>query len=764
MRRSPVLTVILALAALCVTHAQALRADDAVLTDQTAPQLAQKGEFDELLKRVSSEAGPDSPRYVALLTKDLERYLDHHAQQTAKRRESYDKALADLDKHLAEERIDDALLDAIEAYGLADDAKAFLASDRVNQLVDQSKAAAEKAEKDGQWLDVLNLYRKLNYLFEVDARFLTHVKDAERHVRVLRLYAPKALEAMLKDRARARLANLEKDKAEQAHADKPGGDPAPDKDKAQAGDDPNQPIERKDPVDLIDLGDETWKQRLEGVEVEMLKEGLLTAGSRHVDNRGYKPLMVGMIDALGVLIDTPQIVESFPTMADAGKVLVLRGVLRTERTRLDAMGNAPDKTDAMDLVERLLDADKQTLQFPTSVMAYEMMDGALSELDDFTAMIWPQELEQFSRSFSGTFYGVGIQISKRDGQLIVVSPLADTPAFRAGIKAGDVIATVDGVDTSSWSLDKAVRMITGPEGTPVTLGIDRVGEKNTLEFKLKRAEIPIESIRGWQHRNDNSWDYYVDPDFGIGYVRLSQFIPQSASDLDAALEQMRKQRPLNALVLDLRFNPGGLLTSAIEVSNRFVASGPIVSTVDMDGKRTSEARARPDRVQPHIPVVVLINQGSASASEIVSGALQDHHAAIIVGENSFGKGSVQDLFRIDDAKAYLKLTTQYYMLPGGRIIHRRPGSKTWGIQPDLEVKMTTQQVADSIEVRQSLDILRRDGEELPEGKEQPKITDIIEKGLDPQLEAALLVLKTQIAADQIALAAGKPQQEPAAVP
>jgi carboxyl-terminal processing protease len=430
----------------------------------------------------------------------------------------------------------------------------------------------------------------------------------------------------------------------------------------------------------------------------------------------------------------------------------------------EQMGPSMGTFDAITFADRIRAANSKTVDLPTPVIVYELTEGAIETLDDFSAVIWPREKEAFARNFQGEFYGVGIQISSKYNpaldreQLVVVSPLEDTPAYRAGLRAGDVIAAVDGRDTAGWSLDQAVREITGPKDTVVTLGILRTGEKQTQDFKLTRAKIPIESVRGWQHKAapGSGWDYYVDPDQKIGYVRLSQFIPQTADDLDAAINQMEHEGGVNGLIIDLRFNPGGLLNSAVEVCDRFIRSGKIVDTVGPSESRTQAFYARPEHTHYPFPIVLLVNQGSASASEIVSGALQDYRAgqALIVGTRSFGKGSVQDVFPIAGNKAYLKLTTQYYRLPKGRIIHRQPEARTWGIEPDLKVPMTTQQVADELELRQKADVLKAAGEADDPNNPRPTAKQILDKAMDPQLSAALLVLETRLVAQQVSVAQG----------
>jgi carboxyl-terminal processing protease len=346
-------------------------------------------------------------------------------------------------------------------------------------------------------------------------------------------------------------------------------------------------------------------------------------------------------------------------------------------------------------------------------------------------------------------HGVTLTVKRPQGRLTVKSPLRGTPAYLGGVLAEDVIATVDGDPTDDWTLDQAVRNITGPPGTAVTLGIERRGEPDLIDKTIKRAEIEIESIKGWRLKGDDTWDFFVDRGRRIGYIRLSQFIPQSSDDMNRAINQMDDGEGLEGLILDLRFNPGGLLNKAVDVTNAFVKTGLIVSTVDADGKVTDPRRASPDRTHRDFPMVVLINQGSASASEIVSGALQDHGRATVVGTRSFGKGSVQDLYPIDRGHALLKLTTHHYRLPLNRIIHREPDSTRWGIEPNLIVEMSDDQVREALKRRQNLDVLRR-RDEADAGGEDPQ--NILDEGLDPQLEVALLLLKAKAVARNLMFA------------
>lgn len=682
------------------------------------PRLAEDGQFERVLNRLKKDPlGQEDPRALSLI-KDLERFQRHAADQSDQREEAYHVALEGMSKLKEDGDLEEALLRAVEAQGLSDDPSVMVNNPQVQQLSRRADAAARAAAKVGDWVETLNLYRLLDLLHEESYRYRDKMRDAARHVRVLRLYAPVQLQKLYEQRSQRR--------------------------------DTEVPFTFK-------AGSETWEDRLQGVKLSMLRQTLAQISRRHVNDVGYAQLLDSSMDAMTVLAETIGLEQIFPALKDPHRRAKFSEGIASLHHELTQLDKPMSFFDAAMIFERVIELNKRTLKLPEPVLVYEMTEGAVDALDEFSAVIWPSERKHFSRNTQGKFTGVGISISIRDDQLVVVSPLEDTPAHQAGLRAGDVILTVDGEDCSAWTLDQAVRKITGPEGTVVKLGIQRIGSPELLEYPIQRAEIVIKSVRGWTRSPSGGWDFYIDPDHRIGYVRLSQFIPQTARDLDHAINQMEAEHGLDALILDLRFNPGGLLSSAVEVADRFVNRGPIVSTVGPDDQRTNTHYARPDHTHRPFPVVVLINEGSASASEIIAGCLQDYHRAFIVGARSFGKGSVQDLFPLDHGEAYLKLTTQHYQLPKGRIIHRHPDDKQWGIEPDLTVRMTTQQVADAIEFRQKVDVLRDETEqepiEDPVDAENPIRADhIITESLDPQLETALLILKTRLVSQQIALA------------
>ncbi len=292
----------------------------------------------------------------------------------------------------------------------------------------------------------------------------------------------------------------------------------------------------------------------------------------------------------------------------------------------------------------------------------ELTDAALNGirniLDPHTTVFSPKDYEGLKVSMEGKFGGVGITISLRDNVLTVISPLSGTPAFRLGIRAGDRIRKIDGKDTKGLTLDDAVSKLRGKIGTDVTVSIEREGVPDLMDFTITRAEIVVHAV-----------PYYGMVTKDIGYIKLATFSDKTESDVENALKALQKQG-MKKIILDMRYNPGGLLNQAIEISELFLKQGNvIVSTRGRTQKTESHAR-RDGIVKPDVPMVVLVNQGSASAAEIVSGALQDWDRALIVGKTSFGKGSVQTIFPLDNQGNALKLTTAFYYLPFGRCINK----------------------------------------------------------------------------------------------
>ncbi len=311
--------------------------------------------------------------------------------------------------------------------------------------------------------------------------------------------------------------------------------------------------------------------------------------------------------------------------------------------------------------------DKYVEEVKVSDLIYNALSGMLSGLDPHSAFMRPDEMRELTIDTTGRFGGLGIEISARDNYIFVVSPIDDTPAAAAGIQPGDYIVKINGKSTRGMSLMNAVDQLRGVEGTKVKLSIFRQGWNEPREMELTRAVIVVKTVK------------FKTLESGYGYIKISQFNAGTADALLAALKELKKAPGgLRGLVLDLRNDPGGLLDQSVQVADAFVDDGVIVSTRGRGPRQSFSIPAQPGGQGLGFPMVVLINAGSASASEIVAGCLQDHHRAVVVGERSFGKGSVQTIIPLADGSG-LRLTTAKYYTPNGRDIQAH------GIDPDFVV-------------------------------------------------------------------------------
>lgn len=293
------------------------------------------------------------------------------------------------------------------------------------------------------------------------------------------------------------------------------------------------------------------------------------------------------------------------------------------------------------------------------------MQGMLEALDPHSAYLEPQVYKALRSETGGRFSGVGIEITLKQGWITVVSPIDDSPAARAGIKPGDRIVKINGKSTKQMNIGDAVKEMRGSQGSKVVLTIMRVGSRTPMDVALRRERIQVLSVRG----------ELLAP--GYPYIRLTGFQEQTYEDLLAALREYSKQGAIRGLILDLRNNPGGLLEQAVSVSDLFIRDGVILTTVSR-GKEVDRREAHGSGTEPEYPIVILVNGGSASAAEIVAGALQDHKRALVIGSQTFGKGSVQTVIEMDDGSA-LKLTIARYYTPSKRSI------QAFGIPPDVIV-------------------------------------------------------------------------------
>ena len=303
------------------------------------------------------------------------------------------------------------------------------------------------------------------------------------------------------------------------------------------------------------------------------------------------------------------------------------------------------------------------------VLLENAIRGMVSGLDPHSSYLDSDEFKDLQVGTKGEFGGLGIEVGMEDGFVKVISPIDDTPAQRAGILTGDLIVRLDETPVKGLTLNDAVKLMRGKPGTKITLTIVREGEEKPLKFEVVRAVIKVASVKSRLLEG------------AFGYVRISQFQSHTTDDLMKAIKKLKSEAKsdLKGLVLDLRNNPGGVLNTAVSVSDAFLTSGLIVYTKGRDEDSQLQFEAAPDDVLNGAPIVVLVNEGSASASEIVAGALQDHHRAVIMGRQTFGKGSVQTIIPIDQ-NAAVKLTTARYYTPSGRSIQAE------GIKPDIELE------------------------------------------------------------------------------
>ena len=349
-------------------------------------------------------------------------------------------------------------------------------------------------------------------------------------------------------------------------------------------------------------------------------------------------------------------------------------------------------------------------------LVYGAMRGMLQSLDPHSQFMEPKAYEEMKDETAAKYGGLGIVIGVRENALTIMTPLEDTPAYRAGLLAGDRIVEIDGAKTDGITMKDAVEKLRGEQGTKVVLKIARPEEKETRSFELVRDVIKISTVKGTQMLDGK-----------IGYTRVTQFSEPTAAALQEAVQKL-VDKDMKALVLDLRNNPGGLLNSAIDVCGIFLHRGDLIVTTK--GRRgvvkQDRAAGRVGRNYPELPIAILVNGGSASASEIVAGALQDHKRAVLVGEKTFGKASVQSVFTLDDGSA-LRLTTAKYYTPSERVIHEK------GIEPDVVVPMTTDEW-------QKVQIKRARAEQ-PEAYATEKKDAAIDAATDRPLERAVDILK-----------------------
>jgi len=725
---------------------------------QRAWRIAKSGRFDDFVSYIHDL--PEDPAIGADQRAEMERsvkFLDeNYAKRDQKRVERIAEVNKELDErlqgHMTPQRLAKAMRSALELWVLSTDKPSVIEDARVKKLVADSDAAARKAEQDGDWLVASEMFSLLNALLEESGQYKPDLERQSRRLTMIRMYTPQRLWEMRNDRLKA---------------------------------------EGEKPLPPYNATGDDFHEKLKGIDQDMVVRAISRA-TDHVEQVPTRRLLIGGIIAIETMIATNDLHRAFPEIDSQASKDAMLTALRTEREQLgtpkkNAFGRAsePGVGEIDALLNRVLAVNDRTVKISHEALLHEFGNGAIDQLDEFSAIIWPDELNRFNRTTQGKFVGVGVQIELDDQSNVrVVTPLEGTPAFRAGIRAGDIIKKIGGKSAYGMSIDQVVDHITGPDGTQVILSIDRPENDSAqtadalagdtgqppaveatkgdatakpdkkyreMEFAINRQLINVVSVKGWKRKGtrEDAWDWFIDKDNHIGYVRLTQFSEKTAEELRRAVSQMQKEG-LNGLVMDLRFNPGGYLDQAVQVANLFVDSGVVVAMQGPNGRAESPEMAKSNIAKlKNTPVVVLINEGSASASEIVSGTLQHYGKTgdvnvMILGQRSYGKGSVQKVFGLSDDAA-MKLTMQYYAIPdsappGYRIIHRKPGAHEWGITPNLAVEMLPKQTTESILLRRNADVLPTEAD-APNKAALPNPDKLLTDGLDLQLETAVQILR-----------------------
>jgi len=707
-------------------------ADSIRATPQAIWDAARNGDSATLDTLLSPQSWNEADLNGTLLT-SIERLKTNIAKRETTRTEQISDANDRLLEHLklfdenkSGIELSKALAAAVELQMLFDDDDRFFSDASVARAIHISDEAAKVAELSGDWMIASELYYRLNAIFDPSGIYKEQVNRLSRRLAMIRMYAPERLWEIRNQR---------------------------------------RIDEELEPLPPYNAYGDDFHEKLNGINSITVRTAIQRAADQHVGRKTRKhptgvtmnDLILSGLDAIETMATTTDLAIAFEGLAKDSQRTQLLDVIKTQKEKIAAKEHTASGYDLRRSLDAVLSAGQKNTGILETALLHEFGNGAMAALDDYTAIIWPDELSRFRRSTQGEFIGIGVQIQLDEFQNIkIVTPLEGTPAQRAGVQSDDIIKKIDGTTALGLGLNQAVEIITGPANTKVNITVEREiegGELIEKEFTIVRQKIDLPSVKGWSKTgsSDTDWNYFIDQEEGIGYVRLTGFTQDSTKEFDKAVKAMKKEG-LNALILDLRYNPGGLLDQAVSLASRFVPKGMIVKTVDASGITQSldDARSVSPRVSvADIPVIVLVNEGSASASEILSGAIQAaaHQGkiqALVLGNRSFGKGSVQNVYLLPGAAAAMKVTTNYYRIDSPRMIHKVPGATEWGIDPDLDVAMLPSQQADALMLRRNADVLPLDEDgNIIEDADRPDPNSLITDGTDLQVETALVLLQSQ---------------------
>jgi carboxyl-terminal processing protease len=694
-------TIRLAMALLILLGGALNLAEAVAVEQQELAGLIYKGKFEQAQKTLTTQPVSIVNRPTDPMRSRLSNYNTLLSQREEVRQSTYDENIAEAQKYYKKGDIEKALTSTRKARFYAKDTKAFGQIPWIKEMAGKSRTLADGYLKKHEWLKAGNIYAELATIYEDDKTYDKLTRDAAMRVRLEATYKP----------------------------------------------------------------DGEWKNDIEDIKIDVVPEVSLQIYNYYVENPDFTKMVSRALGNLEMMKEIPKLSEVFKPLGEKDKCNQFDQQLKELEKQVTTQ-NKNKKFATREFWQaflKLLVINDETCQLPRNVIIREFLDAALAELDPFTNVIWPAELNDFDKHTTGRFSGVGIQISMENNKLKVVTPIPSSPAFQAGILPGDLIVSIDGEKTDGISIDQAVRKITGPKGTKVTLGIQHPWNDELRIVPLVRDTIVIETVKGYKLDKDNNWKYMIDPENKIAYIRVTSFTDTTPSELTDALEFLTKNGA-RGLILDLRFNPGGTLKAAVETVDLFIDEGVIVSTRGRNVEPWQKSASPKDTRFRDLPIIVLINSYSASAAEIVSGALKDYHRAWLIGERSFGKGSVQNVLPIVGDTCRLKITTAHYYLPSGKCIHRKPESKEWGVDPNLKVELTPSELRDVIELQRDAEIVIQ-----VNGKSAPKLssttatstptttatsTDSDAEGdskkprkyppVDVQLDAAMVVMQSRL--------------------
>lgn len=600
------------------------------------------GQFDEAAKQIHSVARAEASPQVLKIDEWVRGFEKLQDEREKRIKADYDKYVEWVKEEAAKGEWRSAIWHTGLAFNNAADQEAFRKEPWLLKTLDGASKAALEFEKDKKWVKAATIWVRLTEIFPQNKEYREALDRCNAHIRLEYTYTP----------------------------------------------------------------DADWRAAVLDIQPEMARDAFKKIDAEYLTEPVFKDAVTAGLKQVLRLAEEPKVAKEFKSLAEKSSK---EEFIRRIKAKLD-QAQASEKLKLRDLLsyfDRVLEINEETGVLPENVLVYEFVQGALQPLDRFSDMIWPADLAEFNKHTQGRFSGVGISIRKDPGEPIkVVSPLEDTPAYRAGVQPNDMITKINGKPTNKYTINQAVREITGEPGTKVTLTFKRPGMDNEFDLQLERQEITIFTIKGFERDESGQWKYMIDADQKIGYVRMTNFTEGTIDELKDVIASLKKQG-MRGLIFDLRGNPGGPLRSAVEVSDLFLPKGKrIVSTRD----RHSNEWVSPFTGEEHyfdFPMIIIANRTSASASEIVTGALQVHGRALVVGERTFGKGSVQQVLRLNNANsAYLKLTTAHYYLPDNRCLHREEDSVTWGVDPDVDVRMVPKEIIQANMLRVKTDILK----------------------------------------------------------